>query len=265
MNEIFFMGGIPLRIVVKIGTSTLAHATGHLNIRRVELLCKIMSDIKNAGHEVILVSSGAIGMGVGKLGLRERPKDIPTKQAAAAVGQCELMYIYDKLFSEYHHTVAQLLITGEDIQNEKRHQNFRNTLNRLLELGALPILNENDTVATEEIVIGDNDTLAAIVAKSVQADLLILLSDIDGLYTADPHTHPDAVLLHKITKVDDSIRELAGVSNSTQGTGGMVTKLQAASICLECGCDMVIANGNQPENLYAILDGQDVGTRFTAK
>ena len=264
MNEIFFMGGIPLRIVVKIGTSTLAHATGHLNIRRVELLCKIMSDIKNAGHEVILVSSGAIGMGVGKLGLRERPKDIPTKQAAAAVGQCELMYIYDKLFSEYHHTVAQLLITGEDIQNEKRHQNFRNTLNRLLELGALPILNENDTVATDEIVIGDNDTLAAIVAKSVSANLLILLSDIDGLYTADPHTHPDAVLLHKVTKVDDSIRELAGVSNSTQGTGGMVTKLQAASICLECGCDMVIANGNNPENLYAILDGQDVGTRFTA-
>ena len=252
-----------MRIVVKIGTSTLAHATGHLNIRRVENLCKIMSDIKNAGHEVILVSSGAIGMGVGKLGLRQRPKDIPTKQAAAAVGQCELMYIYDKLFSEYHHTVAQLLITGEDIQNEKRHRNFSNTLNRLLELGAMPILNENDTVATEEIVIGDNDTLAAIVAKSVQADLLILLSDIDGLYTADPHTHPDAVLLHKVTKVDDSIKELAGVSNSNQGTGGMVTKLQAAQICMECGCDMVIANGNKPENLYAILDGQDVGTRFT--
>ena len=253
-----------MRIVVKIGTSTLAHATGHLNIRRVEQLCKVMSDIKNAGHEVILVSSGAIGMGVGKLGLRERPKDIPTKQAAAAVGQCELMYIYDKLFSEYHHTVAQLLITGEDIQSEKRHFNFRNTLNRLLELGALPILNENDTVATEEIVIGDNDTLAAIVARSVQANLLILLSDIDGLYTADPHTHPDAVLLHKVTKVDDSIRELAGVSNSNQGTGGMVTKLQAATICLDCGCDMVIANGNNPDNLYAILDGQEVGTRFTA-
>ena len=253
-----------MRIVVKIGTSTLAHATGHLNIRRVELLCKALSDIKNAGHEVILVSSGAIGMGVGKLGLRERPKDIPTKQAAAAVGQCELMYVYDKLFSEYHHTVAQLLITGEDIQNEKRHKNFSNTLNRLLELEALPILNENDTVATEEIVIGDNDTLAAIVAKSVQAELLILLSDIDGLYTADPHTHPDAVLLHKVAKIDDAIKELAGVSNSSQGTGGMVTKLQAAQICLECGCDMVIANGNNPENLYAILDGQDVGTRFTA-
>ena len=252
-----------MRIVVKIGTSTLAHPTGHLNIRRVEQLCKVMSDIKNAGHEVILVSSGAIGMGVGKLGLRERPKDIPTKQAAAAVGQCELMYTYDKLFSEYHHTVAQLLITGEDIQSEKRYGNFRNTLNRLLELGALPILNENDTVATEEIVIGDNDTLAAIVARSVDADLLILLSDIDGLYTADPHTHPDAVLLQKVTKVDDAIRELAGVSSTKQGTGGMVTKLQAAEICLGCGCDMVIANGNDPDNLYAILDGKNIGTTFT--
>ena len=168
-----------MRIVVKIGTSTLTHATGHLNIRRVEELCKTLSDIKNAGHEVIMVSSGAVGMGVGKLGLQQRPRDIPTKQAAAAVGQCELMYVYDKLFSEYHHTVAQLLITGDDTQNETRHQNFTTTLNRLLELGALPIINENDTVATEELGIGDNDTLAAIVASSVSADLLILLSDID--------------------------------------------------------------------------------------
>ena len=253
-----------MRVVVKIGTSTLAHATGHLNIRRVEQLCKIMSDIKNAGHELILVSSGAIGMGVGKLGLRERPRDIPGKQAAAAVGQCELMYIYDKLFSKYHHTVAQLLITGADTQNEQRHQNFTNTLNRLLELGALPIINENDTVATEEIVIGDNDTLAAIVAESVNADLLILLSDINGLYTADPHSDPNAVLLHKVTAIDDDIKKLAGVSSTTQGTGGMVTKLRAAEICLGCGCDMVIAGGHDPENLYAILDGQDVGTRFSA-
>ena len=245
-----------MRIVVKIGTSTLAHPTGHLNIRRVELLCKIMSDIKNAGHEMILVSSGAIGMGVGKLGLRERPKDIPSKQAAAAVGQCELMYTYDKLFSDYHQTVAQLLNTGDDTAN---------TLNRLLELDALPIINENDTVATDEIVIGDNDTLAAIVAECVHANLLILLSDIDGLYTADPHTHPDAVLLHRVTKIDDHIRELAGVSNSTQGTGGMVTKLRAAEICLRCGCNMVIANGNRPENLYDILDGKAVGTTFTEK
>ena len=254
-----------MRIVVKIGTSTLAHPTGHLNIRRVEQLCKIMSDIKNAGHEVILVSSGAIGMGVGKLGLRERPKDIPTKQAAAAVGQCELMYTYDKLFSEYHHTVAQLLITGDDTKNAARHQNFTNTLNRLLQLGALPIINENDTVSTDEIVIGDNDTLGAIVAKSVHADLLILLSDIDGLYTADPHKDPTAKLLPRVTAIDQSILDLAGVSSTTQGTGGMVTKLRAAQICLECGCDMVIANGHDPENLYAILDGKAVGTRFTNK
>lgn len=252
-----------MRIVIKIGTTTLAHPTGHLNIRRVEQLCKIMSDIKNAGHELILVSSGAIGMGVGKLGLRERPKDIPSKQAAAAVGQCELMYTYDKLFSEYHHTVAQLLITGDDTASDTRRFNFTNTLNRLLELGALPIINENDTVATDEIVIGDNDTLAAIVARSVHADMLILLSDIDGLYTADPHTHPEAVLLHRVSGIDDRIREIAGVSGSSQGTGGMVTKLHAAEICLGCGCRMVIANGNNPGNLYDILDGKPVGTTFS--
>ena len=252
-----------MRIVIKIGTSTLAHPTGHLNIRRVEQLCKIMSDIKNAGHELILVSSGAIGMGVGKLGLRERPKDIPSKQAAAAVGQCELMYTYDKLFSEYHHTVAQLLITGDDTTNDTRRFNFTNTLNRLLELGALPVINENDTVATDEIVIGDNDTLAAIVARSVHADMLILLSDIDGLYTADPHTHPEAALLHHVARVDDHIRESAGISSSTQGTGGMVTKLHAADICLGCGCKKVIANGNNPGNLYDILEGKTVGTTFS--
>ena len=251
-----------MRIVIKLGTSTLTHATGHLNIRRVELLAKVISDIKNAGHQVILVSSGAIGMGVGKLGLRCRPTDIPTKQAAAAVGQCELMYIYDKLFGDYHHTVAQLLITGDDVKNEQRHQNFSNTLGRLLELGALPILNENDTVATDEIVIGDNDTLAAIVAESVRADLLILLSDIDGLYTADPHKDPNAKLLHPVPALTEAIYALAGVSASSQGTGGMVTKLQAAKICLDCGCAMVIANGNAPENLYDILDGKPVGTLF---
>ena len=252
-----------MRIVIKIGTSTLAHPTGHLNIRRVEELCKIISDIKNSGHEVILVSSGAIGMGVGKLGLRSRPQDIPTKQAAAAVGQCELMYTYDKLFSEFNHTVAQLLITGDDVQNETRHNNFSNTLNRLLELGVLPIINENDTVSTKEIVIGDNDTLAAIVAESVHANKLILLSDIDGLYTADPHTDPDAKLIPLIRAIDDSVTALAGDSNGKQGTGGMVTKLQAARICLGCGCDMVIANGNTPTNLYDILDGKSVGTTFT--
>ena len=254
-----------MRIVIKIGTSTLAYATGQLNIRRVEALCKTMSDIRNAGHELILVSSGAIGMGVGKLGLRQRPQDIPGKQAAAAVGQCELMYIYDKLFSEYHHTVAQLLITADNLTNETRHGNFTNTLNRLLELGVVPVINENDTVATEEIVIGDNDTLAANVARSVGAQMLILLSDIDGLYTADPHTDPNARLLPVVRRVDEDIKKLAGVSSTTQGTGGMVTKLRAAEICLDCGCEMVIANGNNPAALYDIVEGNPVGTRFVGE
>lgn len=254
-----------MRIVVKIGTSTLAYATGQLNIRRVEELCKTMSDIRNAGHELILVSSGAIGMGVGKLGLRTRPRDIPTKQAAAAVGQCELMYVYDKLFSEYHHTVAQLLITADNLSNETRHANFTNTLNRLLELGAVPVINENDTVATDEIVIGDNDTLAAMVAESVEANLLVLLSDIDGLYTADPHADPTAKLLPVVHRVDDGIRALAGVSSTDQGTGGMVTKLRAAEICLNCGCEMVIANGREPTLLYDIVEGKPVGTRFVGE
>lgn len=252
-----------MRVVIKIGTSTLAHLTGHLNIRRTEQLCKIISDIKNAGHQVILVSSGAIGMGVGKLGLLKRPSDIPTKQAAAAVGQCELMYTYDRIFSKYHHTVAQLLITGDDVEDDTRHTNFTNTLNRLLELGAIPIINENDTVATAEIVIGDNDTLAAIVAQSVRADRLILLSDIDGLYTADPHTHPEAKLIPVVHVIDEELCSLAGVSAGNQGTGGMVTKLQAAKICMDCGCEMIIANGSRPENLYDIMDGFQVGTKFT--
>ena len=254
-----------MRIVIKVGTSTLAHPTGHLNIRRVENICKILSDIKNAGNEVILVSSGAIGMGVGKLGLRSRPSDIPTKQAAAAVGQCELMYTYDKLFNEYNHTVGQLLITGDDVKNETRHNNFTNTINRLLELDAIPIINENDTVATNEIVIGDNDTLAAIVSECVKADKLVLLSDIDGLYTSDPHKDPNAKLISLITKIDDSVRALAGGSAGDQGTGGMTTKIQAAEICMNCGCEMIITNGNDPENLYLIVDGNQVGTTFAEK
>ena len=252
-----------MRVVIKIGTSTLAHPTGHLNIRRTEKLCKIISDIKNAGHQVILVSSGAIGMVVGKLGLLKRPADIPTKQAAAAVGQCELMYTYDRVFSKYHHTVAQLLITGDDVEDDTRHTNFTNTLNRLLDLGAIPIINENDTVATAEIVIGDNVTLAAIVAQSVSADRLILLSDIDGLYTADPHKDPDAKLIHTVNVIDDALLSLAGASAGNQGTGGMVTKLQAAKICLDCNCEMIISNGSRPENLYDIMDGIEIGTKFT--
>lgn len=253
------------RIVVKVGTSTLAHPTGLLNIRRVEELCKVLSDLKNAGHEIILVSSGAIGMGVGKLSLAARPGDIPTKQAAAAVGQCELMYTYDKLFTEYNHTVAQILLTAYDVDHPERFENFRNTMHRLLELKALPIINENDTVATDELGIGDNDTLGAIVAVSMEADLLILLSDIDGLYTADPHSHPDATLISDIPALTPEILALAGGAGSHLGTGGMSTKLHAAAICTEAGCDMVIANGASPSVLYDIAEGKPVGSRFRGK
>ena len=254
-----------MKIVVKVGTSTLAHAGGRLNIRRIELLCKVLADLKNAGNEVILVSSGAIGMGVGKLNLRERPCDTAGKQAAAAVGQCELMYTYDKLFSEYNHTVAQILLTAEDLRNEKRHENFENTMGRLLEMQVLPIINENDTVATEEIEIGDNDTLAAIVAVSVKADLLVLLSDIDGLYTADPHKDSGAKLIESVYEIDEGIIALGGGKGSSLGTGGMATKLHAAQIATERGCDMIITNGERPEVLYEIADGKRVGTRFYAK
>ena len=251
-----------MKIVVKVGTSTLAHATGRLNIKRIELLCKIISDLRNAGNEIILVSSGAIGMGVGKLNLTERPRDVAGKQAAAAVGQCELMYTYDKLFSEYNHTVAQILLTADDLRNEERHRNFENTMKRLLEMQVLPIINENDTVATEEIGIGDNDTLSAFVAVSVGADMLVLLSDIDGLFTADPHKDPTATLIERVDGIDDYIRSLGGEKGSALGTGGMATKLRAAEIATEGGCDMIIANGADPDCLYTIAEGKPVGTRF---
>ena len=255
-----------MRIVVKVGTSTLAHPTGRLNIQRMEKLCKVLSDLKNMGHEIILVSSGAIAMGFGKLNLSERPKDVPTKQASAAVGQCELMYIYDKLFTEYNHTVAQLLITAPDIEEGGvRKQNFHNTLARLLELGALPIINENDTISTEEFGIGDNDTLSAIVAVTIQADLLILLSDIDGLFDGDPRKNPDAKLIDTVEKIDEHIISLGGGSGSNLGTGGMATKLRAAQMATAAGCEMVIANGQSPEVLYDVAAGKRVGTRFLAK
>lgn len=254
-----------MRIVIKIGTSTLTHKTGNLNIRHVESLCKVMSDLKNAGNEVILVSSGAIGMGVGKLSLRERPQDMAGKQAAAAVGQCELMYTYDKLFSEYGHIIGQILITGSDLENEERHENFNNTVNRLLSMGALPIINENDTVSTDEISVGDNDTLGAIVAVSSKADLLIILSDIDGLFTADPRTHMDAHLISDVYEITDEIRKNAGGAGSGLGTGGMSTKLRAADICMQNGTDMVIASGSEPALLYDIAEGKAIGTKFHKK
>ena len=254
-----------MKITVKVGTSTLTHKTGRLNIRRVEELCKVLSDVKNAGHDIVLVSSGAIGMGVGKLNMADKPQDMPTKQAAAAVGQCELMYVYDNLFQEYNHTVGQILITGEDLADSVRHENFTNTLNRLLELGALPIMNENDTIATSEIAVGDNDTLGALVAASVKSDLFIVLTDIDGLYTADPRRDPNAQLISEVTEITKEMLQGAGGQGSSLGTGGMATKLSAAKIAMDAGVDMIIVNGASPEIIYDAVNGRSVGTRFIAK
>lgn len=254
-----------MRLVVKIGTSTIAYPTGGLNIRRMENICKVLSDLKNSGIEIILVTSGAIGMGVGKLGLPGRPDDMPTKQACAAVGQCELMYIYDRMFSEYNHTAAQILITGSILRHEDRMENFMNTMERLLKLGALPIINENDTIETEEIVIGDNDTLAAVVALAVNADMCVLLSDVDGLYTESPSINPDAKLIPIIEEITPEVEALAGGKGSSLGTGGMITKLRAAAMCMENGCDMIIANSDKPELLYNIPEGKTFGTKFVAR
>ena len=253
-----------MRIVIKVGTSTLAHPGGRLNIRHTEDLVKVWSDIKNAGHELVVVSSAATGLGVGKLQIA-RPQDMVTKQAAAAVGQCELMYTYDRLFGQYNHTVAQMLLTWEDFDHENRRVNLHNTLERLLELGAIPIINENDPIACEEYSLGDNDTLAALVAECIHADLVILLSDIDGLYTADPHTHADAQLIPLVESITPDIAELAGGAGSALGTGGMATKISAARRATAAGVDLIIANGAHAEVLYDIMDGKPVGTRFAGK
>ena len=254
-----------MRVVVKVGTSTLTHQTGRLNIKRVEALCRVLSDLKNVGHEILLVSSGAIGMGVGKLMLTEKPKDIQTKQACAAVGQCELMYVYDNEFAKYNHNIAQILITSADIETETNHLNFQNTISRLLEFEVLPIINENDTVSTKEIAIGDNDTLSAIVAVSIEADLLVLLTDIDGLYDMDPNKHPEAKLISKVYEITPEIEAMGEGSGTQFGTGGMHTKLIAAKIATQEGIDMIIANSTNPEVLYDIFDGLEVGTKFFGK
>lgn len=254
------------RIVVKVGTSTLTHQSGNINIRRLEELVKVLADIQNSGRQIVLVSSGAIAVGVGKLGLKERPSDIPTKQAAAAVGQCELMYIYDKLFSEYNHTVAQILMTADVLDDELRRENAHNTFEKLLEIGSIPIVNENDTVSVDEIKFGDNDNLSAKVAELISADLLIILSDIDGLFTANPCTDPDACLIHEVNGVDEKVMAMAGGAGTNRGTGGMITKLQAARIANDAGADMIIANGKRPTILYEMLfDGKNVGTLFKSQ
>ena len=251
------------RIVVKVGTSTLTYDTGKINIRRINDLARVLSDLRNSGYEVILVSSGAIGVAMGKLGYTKKPTDTKLKQSHAAIGQCELMALYDKMFSEYHNTVAQILLTRSDIEIEKRKQHTKDTFETLLEMGIIPVVNENDTVSVEEIEIGDNDSLSAIVATVVDADLLVLFSDIDGLYDSDPRKNSDATLISRvedISKIEDS----AGGAGTNVGTGGMVTKIEAAKIANNAGISMIIANGNNINSLYDIMEGKKVGTLFKA-
>lgn len=260
-----------LRIVVKVGTSTLTRDNGALNLHNMDHLARALSDLHGMGHEVILVSSGAIGVGTGKLGLSERPKELRMKQAVAAVGQCELMHLYDKFFGEYGNTVAQILLTGEDVEDAVRSEHLANTFSSLLELGCIPVVNENDSVSSAEIetgkckVLGDNDTLSAIVASLCKADLLVLLSDIDGLYTADPHKDPNAVLIERVEAITPELKAMAGGAGTWRGTGGMATKLTAAGIAMGAGVDMVITNGSNMEVLYDIVDGKPIGTRFCAQ
>ena len=253
------------RIVVKVGTSTLTHGTGKLNIRRVEILVKTLADLQNAGHEIILVSSGAIGLGMSKLGLMQKPKDTPTKQACASIGQCELMYLYDDLFSNYGINVAQMLLT-KYILLEGRKENVENALARIIELGAIPIVNENDTVAIDELELemGENDSLAANVAVLAKADLLIIMSDIEGLFDKDPHKYDDAELIPVVQSITDEIRALAGGAGSKLGTGGMATKIKAAEIARQGGIDLIIMNGRDPRRLYKIFENKPVGTLFKA-
>ena len=254
------------RIVVKVGTSTLTHKTGRLNIRRVEQLVKTLADLYNAGHEVILVSSGAIGLGMGKLGLRERPKDTKGKQACAAVGQCELMYMYDNLFSNYSITVAQLLLT-KYILLEDRRTNVENSLETLLSMGVIPVFNENYTVAIDELEleVGENDSLAAIVATIAKADLFIMMSDIDGLFDKDPNSSDDAQMIPVVQEITDEIRGVAGGVTTNVGTGGMRTKIRAVEIAFEAGIDVVLMNGKTPKKLYDLFEDKPVGTLFTKK
>jgi glutamate 5-kinase len=256
------------KIVIKVGTSSLTHATGKVNIRMVARLSAVLSDLRNAGREVVLVSSGALSVGVGKLGLHKRPKDTPARQAAAAVGQCELMFLYDKYFSECGHKVGQLLLTLDDFSHAQRRANLLNTFTQLFKLGAIPVVNENDSVSTEEIEglhLGDNDNLSAMVAQLIGADALIFLTDTDGLYTANPAEDETARLVPVVPRVTEEILALGGASGSNRGTGGMLTKLQAAKRATEAGIDAVFMNGANPENLYQLMDGRQVGTWFKAQ
>ena len=252
------------RIVVKVGTSSLTHETGKVDIRHVSELVRVLADIANAGVQIALVSSGAIGVGAGKLGLKTRPQDTPGRQAAAAVGQCELMFMYDKLFGEYGYTIAQLLLTKADMEDPERRQNLVNAFDSLFAMGVIPVINENDSVAVEALVFGDNDCLSAEVSVIVGADRLIILSDIDGLYDANPNESPDAQLIPVVDEIDESIRALAGGSGSEYGTGGMATKIRAAQIAGAAGIDTVVMNSSPVARLYDLVEGAQVGTTFVA-
>ncbi len=253
------------RLVVKVGTSTLVYDNGKTNIRRMHKLISVLSDIENSGIKVTLVSSGAIGVGTGKLGLQERPKDTPGRQAASTVGQCELMYMYDKMFSEYGHKIGQLLFTKSDVESPERRKNLINTFDKLFSYGAIPVVNENDAIGVEEIVYGDNDCLSAIVAKLIGADALIILTDIDGLYNGNPTVDEDAEIIPTVTEITDELIGFAGGHGSKFGTGGMVTKLHAAQIAMSAGIDMIVMNGSAPEDIYKALDGKQIGTFFVGK
>ncbi|PKM82823.1 MAG: glutamate 5-kinase [Firmicutes bacterium HGW-Firmicutes-13] len=250
------------RIVIKVGTSTLTYSSGKLNLHYIERIVRELADLKNQEKDVLLVSSGAIGAGIGKLGLRKKPKTIPEKQAVAAVGQGMLIQVYEKLFAEYGHIVAQILLTREDLINRQRYINSRNTLITLLKFGVIPIINENDTVAVEEIEFGDNDSLSALVASLTNADLLINLSDINGLYTSNPHINSEARLINYVEKITPEIENLAEKTGNSLGTGGMKTKLESAKIAVNSGVSMVIANGQRPGIIHDIINGEKVGTLF---
>lgn len=253
------------RIVVKVGTSTLTHATGRLNFNRLEQLVRQLADLRNQGKEVVLVTSGAVGAGMGRLGLTERPASIVQRQALAAVGQGLLMQIYEKLFAEYGQVVAQVLLTRSDVSERQRYLNARNTLLALLDYQVIPIINENDTVATEELKIGENDALSALVTGLIDGELLVLLSDIDGLYTSDPKQNPDAQLIQCVPEITAEIRQMAGGAGSAFGTGGMITKINAAQMATSAGAMMVLMNGKEPSMLQQLFDGKPVGTVFLSK
>lgn len=255
------------RTVIKVGTSTLTYENGKINYRRVESLCKVISDLQNRGEQIVFVSSGAIGVGMGKVGLEVRPSETRKKQALASIGQCELMFMYDKIFGEYNHSVAQILLTRYAVETSQKRQNVINTIDELLSMNIIPVINENDTVAIDELEgnnFGDNDMLSAIVAELVDADRLIILTDIDGLYNSNPRTNPSAEKIDVVEEITTEIFNMAAGSGSNRGTGGMITKLQAAEYATQRGTEVCVINGSNPENLYEIFEGNNIGTIFRA-